>query len=82
MATFTKDVEVELSDFRDKDVISYVKEKMAKNVGFATEMKRQLSLSINDIQLPNETLNDRLKIDFLSKNWDIISIENLEKCLK
>jgi len=46
MGTFTAEVEVSLSDFGNKEIVSYVKSKMAQDIIFSDLMKKELSLSI------------------------------------
>jgi hypothetical protein len=82
MGTFTAEVEVSLSDFGNKEIVSYVKSKMAQDIIFADLMKKQLSMSVGNIKVPCETLFDRQKIDFIQNNWDKLTLEKLENCIK
>jgi len=82
MATFSSEVEVNVSDFSNHDVVSYVRNKMIKDIIFADLMKKQLSMSVGNIKVPCETLFDRQKIDFIQNNWDKLTLEKLENCIK
>ena len=81
MGTFTAEVEVSLSDFGNKEIVSYVKSKMAQDIIFADLMKKELSLSIGKIQVPIDSLIDKQKLEFIQNNWYNLSLENLEKCI-
>lgn len=82
MGTFTAEVEVSLSDFGNKEIVSYVKSKMAQDIIFSDLMKKELSLSIGKIQVPIDSLIDKQKLEFIQNNWYNLSLENLEKCIK
>ena len=81
MGTFTAEVEVSLSDFGNKEIVSYVKSKMAQDIIFSDLMKKELSLSIGKIQVPIDSLIDKQKLEFIQNNWYNLSLENLEKCI-
>jgi len=55
---------------------------MIKDIIFADLMKKQLSMSVGNIKVPCETLFDRQKIDFIQNNWDKLTLEKLENCIK
>ena len=82
MGTFTAEVEVSLSDFGNKEIVSYVKSKMAQDIIFSDLMKKELSLSIGKIQVPIDSLIDKQKLEFIQNNWYNLSLENLVKCIK
>ena len=82
MGTFTAEVEVSLSDFGNKEIVSYVKSKMAQDIIFSDLMKKELSLSIGKIQVPIDSLIDKQKLEFIQNNWDKLTLEKLENCIK
>lgn len=82
MGTFTAEVEVSISDFGNKEIVSYVRSKMAQDIIFADLMKKELSLSVGNMNVPNETFLDNQKMDFIQQNWDKITLEKLENCIK
>lgn len=82
MGTFTAEVEVSISDFGNKEIVSYVRNKMLQDIIFADLMKKELSLSVGNMNVPNETFLDNQKMDFIQQNWDKITLEKLENCIK
>ena len=82
MATFTAEVEVDISQFSDNDIVSFVKKKMAMNDGFSKHMKKSLSLEIPEFKISIQTLIDKQKLEFIQDNWDKITLDNLENCIK
>ena len=82
MGTFTAEVEVSISDFGNKEIVSYVRNKMLQDIIFADLMKKELQLSVGNMNVPNETFLDNQKMDFIQQNWDKITLEKLENCIK
>lgn len=82
MATFTAEVEVNISDFSNNDVVYYVRNKMVNDIIFADLMKKELSISVGNIKVPNVTLLDKQKSEFIQNNWDKLTLEKLENCIK
>ncbi len=82
MGTFTAEVEVDISQFTDHDIISFVKKKMAMNDGFSKHMKKALALEIPEFKVQIQTLIDKQKLEFIQNNWDKITLDKLENCIK